>query len=39
MSDKRIGRQFPTQHVVLEYKDTKGEEAILLGISRKGKAD
>ena len=28
--DKRIGRQFPTQHVVLEYKDTKGEEAILL---------
>ena len=30
MSDKRIGRQFPTQSVVLEYTDTKGEEAILL---------
>lgn len=31
MSDnKRIGRQFPTQSVVLEYNDTKGGEAILL---------
>ena len=31
MSDnKRIGRQFPTQSVVLEYSDTKGGEAILL---------
>ena len=28
--DKRIGRQFPTQSVVLEYSDTKGGEAILL---------
>lgn len=28
--DKRIGRQFPTQYVVLEYNDTKGGEAILL---------
>ncbi len=28
MSDnKRIGRQFPTQSVVLEYSDTKGGEA------------
>ena len=31
MSDnKRIGRQFPTQSVVLDYSDTKGGEAILL---------
>lgn len=28
MSEKRIGRQTPTQSVVLPYKDTKGKEAI-----------
>lgn len=30
MSDKRIGRQFPTQSLVLPYTDTRGGEAILL---------
>lgn len=29
MSDKRIGRQFPTQSVVLPYTETKGGEAVL----------
>lgn len=27
--DKRIGRQFPTQSVVLPYTETKGGEAVL----------
>lgn len=30
MSDKRIGRQFPTQSVVLPYTETRGGEALLL---------
>lgn len=30
MSDKRIGRQFPTQSLVLPYTETRGGEAILL---------
>ena len=30
MSDGRIGRQFPTLSVVLDYEDTRGGEAILL---------
>ena len=30
MSDKRIGKQFPTQSLVLPYEDTRGGEAILL---------
>lgn len=29
MSEKRIGRQFPTQSVVLPYAETKGGEAVL----------
>ncbi len=29
-AEKRIGRQFPTQSVVLPYTQTKGGEAILL---------
>lgn len=30
MSDKRIGRQFPTQSVALPYTETRGGEALLL---------
>ena len=30
MPDKRIGRQFPTQSLVLPYTDTRGGEAVLL---------
>lgn len=29
-AEKRVGRQFPTQSVVLPYTQTKGGEAILL---------
>ncbi len=30
MSDTRVGRQTPTNAVVLPYEDTKGGEAVLL---------
>ena len=30
MAEQRIGRQTPTQSVVIPYKDTKGPEAVLL---------